>query len=117
MPIQCVQKKRGMIVVPNERKKPFPMRQVIGLRVCMNYKKFNAWTKKDHFPMPFMDQILDRLAGKGWHYFFDGYSGYKQISIAPEDKKRPLLLVLIRRLHSSGCLLGCVMHQILFKEV
>ena len=51
----------------------------------MDYRKLNSWTEKDHFPMPFMDQILDRLSRKGWYYFLDGYSGYNEISIAPKD--------------------------------
>ena len=50
----------------------------------MGYRKLNAWTEKDHFPMPFMDQMLDRLARKGWYCFIYGYSGYSQIFIAPE---------------------------------
>ena len=54
----------------------------------MHYRKSNAWTIKDHFPMPFMDQMLDRLVGKTWYYFLDGYSGYNQISIAPEDQEK-----------------------------
>ena len=45
-------------------------------------------TEKDHFPVPFMDQMLDRLAGKGRYYFLDGYSGYNQIFIAPEDQEK-----------------------------
>uniref|UniRef100_A0A3Q7IVG1 Reverse transcriptase domain-containing protein n=1 Tax=Solanum lycopersicum TaxID=4081 RepID=A0A3Q7IVG1_SOLLC len=54
----------------------------------MGYKKLNAWTEKDHFPKPFIDQMLDRLAGKGWYYFLDGYLGYNQISIALEDQEK-----------------------------
>ena len=38
--------------------------------------------------MPFMDLMLDRLGGKGWYYFLDGYSGYNQISVAPEDQEK-----------------------------
>ena len=52
----------------------------------MNYRTLNASTEKDHFPMPFMDQMLDSLSGKGWCFFLDGYFGYIQISIAPEDQ-------------------------------
>ena len=87
-PVQCVPKKGGMTVVPNERNELVPMRPVTGWRVCMDYRKLNAWTEKDHFPMPFMEQMLDRLAGKGWYCFLDGYSGYNQISIAPEDQEK-----------------------------
>ena len=54
----------------------------------MDYRKLNSWTEKDHFPMPFMDQMLDRLAGKGWYCFLDGYSGYNEISIAPADQEK-----------------------------
>ena len=54
----------------------------------MDYHKINAWTEKDHFPNPFMDQMLDRLAEKGWYCFLDGYSGYNQISIALEDQEK-----------------------------
>ena len=54
----------------------------------MDYRKLNSWTKNDHFPMPFMDQMLDRLSERGWYYFLDGYSGYNQISIAPENQEK-----------------------------
>ena len=54
----------------------------------MDYRKLNVWTEKDHFHMTFMDQMLDRLAGKGWYCFLDGYSGYNQISIALEDQEK-----------------------------
>ena len=62
-------------MVPNEKNEFVPMRSVTGWRVCMDYRKLKSWTEKDHFPMPFMDQVFDRLAGKGWYYFLDGYSG------------------------------------------
>ncbi|XP_069145939.1 uncharacterized protein [Solanum lycopersicum] len=74
--VQCVPKKGGMIMVPNEKNEVVPMRPVIGWRVCMDYFKLNEWTEKHNFPMPFMDQMLDRLAGKGWYYYLDGYSGH-----------------------------------------
>ena len=54
----------------------------------MDYEKLNAWTEKDHFTMPFMDQMLDRLSGNGWYCFLDGYSDCNQISIAPKDQEK-----------------------------
>ena len=45
-------------------------------------------TRKDHFPLPFMDQILERVAGHEFYCFLDGYSGYNQIAIAPEDQEK-----------------------------
>ena len=53
--VQCVPKKGGMTVVPNEKNELVPMRLVTGWRVCMDYRKLNSWIEKDHFPMPFMD--------------------------------------------------------------
>ncbi|KAL4383654.1 hypothetical protein GQ457_15G018670 [Hibiscus cannabinus] len=59
-----------------------------GWRICMDYRKLNKATKKDHFPLPFIDQMMDRLAGKEFYCFLDGYSGYNQIAIAPEDQEK-----------------------------
>ena len=90
-PVQCVpQKGRGgrMTVVPNEKNELISMRPVIGWRVCIDYRKLNAWTEKNHFQMPLMDQMLDRLAGKGRYCFLDGYSGYNETYIAPEDQEK-----------------------------
>ncbi|XP_015162467.1 uncharacterized protein [Solanum tuberosum] len=86
-PVQCVPKKDGMIVVANVKNELVRQRPVTGWRVCMDYKKLNKKTLKDHFPMTFMDQKLEMLAGKRWYYFLDRYSGYNRISIAPEDQE------------------------------
>ncbi|XP_047258819.1 uncharacterized protein LOC124891025 [Capsicum annuum] len=80
-----------MTVVANEKNKLIPLRPVRGWKVCMDYRKLNSWTLKDHFPMPFMDQMLDRLEGKGWYCFLDSYSGYNQICNALEVRRRQLL--------------------------
>ena len=63
--VQCVPKKGGMIVIHNEKNELVPMRLVTGWRVCMDYRKLNAFTEKDHLPIFFMDQMSDRLVGKG----------------------------------------------------
>ncbi|RDY10530.1 hypothetical protein CR513_04931, partial [Mucuna pruriens] len=57
-------------------------------RVCIDYRKLNQATRKDHFPLPFLDQVLEKLAGKSHYCFLDGYSGYMQIHIAPEDQHK-----------------------------
>ena len=57
-------------------------------RVCIDYRKLNAVTKKDHFPLPFIDQILDKLSGQGFYYFLDDYSGYNQLAIHPDDQEK-----------------------------
>ncbi|CAN6679378.1 unnamed protein product [Malus baccata var. baccata] len=87
-PVQVVPKKSGVTVVKNEEQKLVPTRVVTGWRVCIDYKKLNAMTRKDHFPLPFLDQMLERLAGYQFYCFLDGYSGYNQIVIAPEDQEK-----------------------------
>ncbi|KAL5540766.1 hypothetical protein UlMin_044089 [Ulmus minor] len=87
-PVQCVPKKRGMTVVENAKNELIPTRVVTGWRICMDYRKLNKNTRKDHFPLPFIDQMLDRLAGREYYCFLDGYSGYNQIVIAPEDQHK-----------------------------
>ncbi|KAK8555235.1 hypothetical protein V6N12_009383 [Hibiscus sabdariffa] len=87
-PVQCVPKKGGVTVITNDKNELIPSRTVTGWRVCMDYRKLNKATRKDHFPLPFIDQMLDRLAGKSFYCFLDGYSGYNQIAIAPEDQSK-----------------------------
>ncbi|KAJ9540615.1 hypothetical protein OSB04_027121 [Centaurea solstitialis] len=87
-PVQCVPKKGGVTVVPNEKNELIPTRVVSGWRICMDYRRLNKVTQKDHFPLPFIDQMLDRLAGKEFYCFLDGYSGYNQIAIAPDDQEK-----------------------------
>jgi hypothetical protein len=87
-PVQCVPKKGGTTVITNEKNELIPTRTVTGWRICMDYRQLNLATKKDHFPLPFIDQMLDRLAGKEFFCFLDGYSGYNQIHIAPEDQEK-----------------------------
>ncbi|XP_049344024.1 uncharacterized protein LOC125808353 [Solanum verrucosum] len=87
-PVQCVPKKGGITVVRNEKNELIPTRTVTGWRICMDYRKLNAATRKDHYPVPFIDQMLDRLTGQEYYCFLDGYSGYNQILIAPEDQEK-----------------------------
>ena len=72
-------------MVKNDNNEFIPTRTATGWRVCMDYRKLNKATRKDHFPLPLIDQMLDRLAGYSYYYFLDGYSGYNQIAIALED--------------------------------
>nr|GFC62229.1 reverse transcriptase domain-containing protein [Tanacetum cinerariifolium] len=62
-PIHCVPKKGGMTVIKNDENELVPTRLVNGWRFCIDYKKLNEATRKYHFPLPFMDQMLERLAG------------------------------------------------------
>ncbi|CAN6687770.1 unnamed protein product [Malus baccata var. baccata] len=87
-PVQCVPKKSGVTVVANAENELVPQRIQTGWRVCIDYRKLNAATRKDHFPLPFIDQMLERLASYAFYCFLDGYSGYNQIVITPEDQEK-----------------------------
>ena len=65
-----------------------PSQTVTGWRIFIDYRKLNNATRKYHFPLPFLDQMLDRLVGHEYYYFLDGYSGYNQIAISPEDQEK-----------------------------
>ncbi|GKD61398.1 reverse transcriptase domain-containing protein [Tanacetum coccineum] len=85
-PVQCVPKKGGITVVANEENELILTRLVTGWRVCINYRKLNEATRKDHFPLPFMDHMLERLAINEFYCYLDGFSGYFQIPIDPQDQ-------------------------------
>nr|GEW00915.1 reverse transcriptase domain-containing protein [Tanacetum cinerariifolium] len=87
-PVHCVPKKGGFTVVENKDNKLIPTRLVTGRRICIDYRKFNEATRKDHFPLPFMDHMLERLAGNQYYCFLDGFSGYFQIPIDPKDQEK-----------------------------
>ncbi|XP_058192106.1 uncharacterized protein LOC131309500 [Rhododendron vialii] len=83
-----VPKKSGVTVVKNDQDELVPTRTITGCRVCIDYRKLNAVTRKDHFPLPFIDQILERVAGHAFYCFLDGYSGYNQIEVAMADQEK-----------------------------
>ena len=87
-PTQIVPKKSGVTVVANDNNELITACVTSGWRVCLDYRKLNAGTRKDHFPLPFVDQMLERVAGHEFYCFLDGYSGYNQIEIALEDQEK-----------------------------
>ncbi|GJR70875.1 reverse transcriptase domain-containing protein [Tanacetum coccineum] len=82
-PVHCVPKKGGMTIVTNDDNELIPTRLVTGWRVCIDYRKLNDATRKDHFPLPFMDQMLERLARNELYCFLDGFSVKKKLTKAP----------------------------------
>ncbi|GKB31193.1 reverse transcriptase domain-containing protein [Tanacetum coccineum] len=80
--------KGGITVVLNDNNELIPSRTVTGWRVCIDYRKLNDATRKDHFYLPFIDMILERLCRNKYYYFLDGFSGFFQIPIAPEDQEK-----------------------------
>jgi len=87
-PVQMVPKKSRVTVIQNEQNELIPTRTVTGWRMCIDYRKLNQSTRKDNFPLPFMDQMLERLAGKVYYCFLDGYLGYNQIIVDPQDQEK-----------------------------
>ena len=85
---QVVPKKSGVTVVANEHNELIPTRVTTGWRVYIDYRKLNVGTRKDHFPLPFVNQMLERVVRHEFYCFLDGYSRYNQIEIALEDQEK-----------------------------
>jgi hypothetical protein len=98
----------------------------MGWRMCIDYRKLNAVTKKDHFPLPFIDEMLERLAKNSFFCFLDGYSGYHQIPIHPDDQSKttftcPYGTYAYRRMSFGLCncwwsLMLIINHQLLHEK-
>ncbi|GJV78540.1 hypothetical protein Tco_1514410 [Tanacetum coccineum] len=67
-------------------------------------EKLNDATRKDHFPLPFMDQMLERLAGNEYYCFLDGFSGYFQIPIDPLDQEGKITFTALRDILTYRCM-------------
>jgi hypothetical protein len=115
-PIHVVPKWVGLTVVKNQDNELVPTRIQSRWRVCIDYCKLNATTRKDHFPLPFIDQMVERLAGHEYYYFLDGYSGYNQVPVDPKTRRRLHLHVPLGHSPIAVCLLGCAMHLLLFSS-
>nr|GEV35314.1 reverse transcriptase domain-containing protein [Tanacetum cinerariifolium] len=107
-PVHSVPKKGSFTVVENEENKLIPTRLVTEWQVCIDYRKLNEATHKDHFPLPFMDQMLERLAGNKFYCFLNGFSGYFQIPIDPRDQEKttftyPYGMLAYRRMPFGLC--------------
>jgi hypothetical protein len=86
-PVQVVPKQGGMTIIRNEKNELIPQRTVSGWRMCIDYWKLNKATRKDHFLLLFIDEILERLANHSFCYL-DGYFGYHQILIHPNNQSK-----------------------------
>jgi len=73
-----------IIIVPKKNGK---------LRICINFKKINVATKKDPYPLPFTNEMLNTIAWYDAYYFLDIYLGYHQISIALDDKYKTTFVI------------------------
>jgi hypothetical protein len=87
-PIHVVPKKAGVTVMQNKDGELVPTRIQSRWRVCIDYHKLNTVTRKDHFPLPFIDQMVERLVEHEYYCFLDGYSRYNQVPVDPEDQEK-----------------------------
>jgi len=102
-PVHAVPKKAGFTVVENDKKELVYTRLPTKIRVCIDYHKLNSVTCKDHFLLPFIDQILERLARHEYYCFLDGYSRYNQIPITPEDQEKITFTCPFGMFDNVGC--------------
>ena len=87
-PVQVVPKKTGIIVIKNDKNELITTRIQSEWRICNDYRKLSFITRKDHFPLPFLDQMFERLAERAFYAFLDGYFNYAQVLIDPENKEK-----------------------------
>src|SRR5215216_2078989 len=86
--VHCVPKKIGITVVPNDKNELIPQRIVTGYRMVLDFRKSNKATRKYHYPLPFIDQMLERLSKHTDVCFLDGYSGFSQIPVSQPDQEK-----------------------------
>jgi hypothetical protein len=87
-PVHYVPKKGGIMVVKNEKDELIPQQIMTGWRMCIDCRKLNKATRKDHFPLPFIDEMLERLATHSIFCFLDGYSGFMQVPIHLDNQQK-----------------------------
>ena len=112
-PVHCVPKKGGITVVPNDKNELIPQRIVSHYRMVLYFRKLNKATRKYHYILRFINQILERLSN---HTHFYGYSDFSQIAVYPKDQEKTTLLVILELLLLDVCLLIYVMHLLPFKD-
>ena len=84
-PVHFVPKKGGITVVSNHKDELISQRIIIGYRMVIDFRKLNKATRKDHYPLPFIDQMLEILSKHTHFCFLDGYSGFSQIPVSKDD--------------------------------
>jgi hypothetical protein len=86
--VHYVPNKGGITVVPNDENELVAQHTVTSYRMCIDFRKFNKVTKKDHYPLPFMAQMLERLSKNSHFCYLVGYSGFSQIPVHKDDQEK-----------------------------
>ena len=115
-PVQVVPKKGGMTIVKNEKNELIPQRTITGWWMCIDYQKLHKATKKDHFPLPFIDKMLERLENHSFSVFLMGIEVITRYRSIQMTKAKPPLHVHMELMLTIECLLDYVMLQLLFKD-
>ncbi|GJR54433.1 hypothetical protein Tco_1404954 [Tanacetum coccineum] len=100
-PVHCVPKKGGITVIKNDDNDLIPTRLVTGWRVCIDYRKLNEATRKDHFPLPFMDSNSRRPREKPILLFPRWLFGLFPDSYRPEGSREDNFYLPIRNIRLS----------------
>nr|GFA87834.1 reverse transcriptase domain-containing protein [Tanacetum cinerariifolium] len=107
--VHCVPKKGGFTIVKNEENELIPTRLVTGWRVCIDCRKLNEATRKDHFPLLFMDQMLKRLAGNESTSIMNGPKVF--FITLPQDRSYGEIACVAHKEDERGILLKKVSHR------
>ena len=97
-------------MVKNDKGEEVSTRLTSCWRVCIDYRKLNTMTRNDHFPLSFIDQVLERVSSHPFYCFLDGYSRYFRIEIAIEDQEKTTLHAHLELMPTEECLLAYAMH-------
>jgi hypothetical protein len=114
-PTQSVPNKAGIQVVKSEDGKEVATRPVTEWRIWNDYRKLNSATSKDHFPLPFIDQIVEKLAGQKFTVFWMGTRDTIKLRFIQWINIRPHSLVHMAPSHLGECPLVCAMPPQPFK--
>nr|GEY06991.1 reverse transcriptase domain-containing protein [Tanacetum cinerariifolium] len=106
----------GFTIVENKENELILTRLVMGWRMCIDCCKLNEATRKDHFPLPFMDQMLEKLAGNQYIVFLMVSHAISKFPSIQKIRRKPHLLVNMERLPTAACLLCYAMHRARFRD-
>ena len=108
-PVQCVPKKGGgTTVMENEQKQLIDIRMNTRYRMCNDCRKLNEASQKDHFLLPFIDHLLEKLYGHEFYCCLNRYSGYLEVPLVDKDQNKttftcPYGIFLHRRMPFELC--------------